>query len=408
MKSQLIITVLIVLASFSSFPSNLTNAQVICVDKYNNTSVIPCSDRNAIDKSSVNTGHEANLTNTASLKGANLTAGNMTNSTTSNVINSTGSPFITNSSSDCERGKNAGKIDAGSDLSSHSGYDKTGHNYANEGQHFLSCYSTAYDQEYARLQFGHQQNSSSSVISSSQQQNQTCDKVGYASCYSMGYSGYYYNSESFGCLPPIVLNSTQNHNYCLGYLYHRNQSPQYQQELANETAARQEMFQQPIGAGNALFNSGIPNTQGTSSPQPIKQNTKASGCGTAVINGTLTSYCLNSPVIQPHSDTGAAQSNSSLTSSGRSQEPVAKQNDRYYEGLNWWGVCNNPLLHSYISQSCDVLVTPDKNALTFKGKVALEGILCPRGPSIVTTLQLFYGPIPQKLKNDLAVACGWQ
>ena len=68
---------------------------------------------------------------------------------------------------------------------------------------------------------------------------------------------------------------------------------------------------------------------------------------------------------------------------GSSQEPinnnpVVKQNDRYYEGLNWWAVCNNPLLHSNISLSCDVLVTQDKNALTSKGKVALEGILCPR------------------------------
>jgi hypothetical protein len=81
--------------------------------------------------------------------------------------------------------------------------------------------------------------------------------------------------------------------------------------------------------------------------------------------------------------------------------------NRYYECLNWWGVCNNPLLKQYIPQSCDVLVTPDKNALTSKGKVVLEGILCPKGPSIVSTIQLFYGTIPDKLKNDLAVACGW-
>jgi hypothetical protein len=80
----------------------------------------------------------------------------------------------------------------------------------------------------------------------------------------------------------------------------------------------------------------------------------------------------------------------------------------YYEGLNWWGVCNNPLLKSDISQSCDILVTPDKNALTSKGKVVLEGILCPKGPSIVSTIQLFYGTIPQELKDDLATACGWR
>jgi hypothetical protein len=68
--------------------------------------------------------------------------------------------------------------------------------------------------------------------------------------------------------------------------------------------------------------------------------------------------------------------------------PLSKQNNRYYEGLNWWGECNNPLLRSYITRSCYVLVTPDKNALTSKGKVILEGILCPRGPSVVTTLEL--------------------
>jgi photosystem II reaction center protein PsbP len=87
--------------------------------------------------------------------------------------------------------------------------------------------------------------------------------------------------------------------------------------------------------------------------------------------------------------------------------PTKKQIDRYYQGLNWWGICNNPLLHSYISQPCNVLVTPDKNALTAKGKHILEGVLCPRGPAIVSTLQLFYGKIPDKLKNDLSSACGW-
>jgi hypothetical protein len=87
--------------------------------------------------------------------------------------------------------------------------------------------------------------------------------------------------------------------------------------------------------------------------------------------------------------------------------PPAKKQIKYYQGLNWWGICNNPLLHSYISQPCNVLVTPDKNALTAKGKVVLEGVLCPRGPTIVSTLQLFYGKIPDKLKNDLSSACGW-
>jgi hypothetical protein len=142
-----------------------------------------------------------------------------TNTTRSNMT-STPTNSTSVGGSDCKRGVNAGRTEAGTDFNSQIKYNKNGHNYSSEGQAFFSCYNPAYDQEYARLQFGHQQNSSSSVIPSSQQQNTTCDKVGYASCYSMGYSAgksSYYSSESFGCLPPIVLNSTQNHNYCLGY-----------------------------------------------------------------------------------------------------------------------------------------------------------------------------------------------
>ena len=83
------------------------------------------------------------------------------------------------------------------------------------------------------------------------------------------------------------------------------------------------------------------------------------------------------------------------------------QQTRYYEGLDWRGICNNPLLGSYISQPCDVLVTPDGNALTSEGKVQLEGILCPRGPSILSTLEMFYGTISDNLKSELGTACGW-
>jgi hypothetical protein len=83
------------------------------------------------------------------------------------------------------------------------------------------------------------------------------------------------------------------------------------------------------------------------------------------------------------------------------------QQSRCYEGLNWRGICNNPLLSSYISQPCDVLVTPDGNALTSEGKVQLEAILCPRGPSILSTLEMFYGTISDNLKNELGAACGW-
>ena len=80
----------------------------------------------------------------------------------------------------------------------------------------------------------------------------------------------------------------------------------------------------------------------------------------------------------------------------------------YYEGMDWWGICNNSLVRSYISQPCETLVSPDHRALTSQGKIALEGILCPKGPSILSTIELFYGHIPDKAKNELGIACGWQ
>jgi hypothetical protein len=79
----------------------------------------------------------------------------------------------------------------------------------------------------------------------------------------------------------------------------------------------------------------------------------------------------------------------------------------YYEGLDWWGICNNSLVCSYISQPCETLVSPDHHALTYQGKIVLEGVLCPKGPSILSTIELFYGPIPDKAKNELSIACGW-
>lgn len=62
MKSQSIVAgivvVFFVVSLFSlSVNTNLANARVICVDKYNYTSVIPCSDQNAIEKSSVKSSH---------------------------------------------------------------------------------------------------------------------------------------------------------------------------------------------------------------------------------------------------------------------------------------------------------------------------------------------------------------
>jgi hypothetical protein len=86
------------------------------------------------------------------------------------------------------------------------------------------------------------------------------------------------------------------------------------------------------------------------------------------------------------------------------REPFAA----YYEGMDWWGICNNSLVRSYISQPCETLVSPDQRALTSQGKIVLEGILCPKGPSVLSTIELFYGSIPDKDKNELGIACGWQ
>jgi hypothetical protein len=88
-----------------------------------------------------------------------------------------------------------------------------------------------------------------------------------------------------------------------------------------------------------------------------------------------------------------------------SDESVIVQ--RYYDGLDWAGICNNPLLSSYRSKPCDLLVTPDGNALTSDGKTELEGILCPKGPLILSTVEQFYGSISENIKGELEAACAW-
>jgi len=70
--------------------------------------------------------------------------------------------------------------------------------------------------------------------------------------------------------------------------------------------------------------------------------------------------------------------------------------------LDWWDICNNSLVRSYISQPCETLVTPDHHALTYQGKVELERILCPKGPSILSTIEFIYGSIPDRAKNELS------
>ena len=81
--------------------------------------------------------------------------------------------------------------------------------------------------------------------------------------------------------------------------------------------------------------------------------------------------------------------------------------NRYYEGLDWTGVCNDAHRYGFISQPCDTLATSDGNALTSEGKQVMEGALCPRGQGVIKILELFRGPIPDNLENELATACGW-
>ena len=80
---------------------------------------------------------------------------------------------------------------------------------------------------------------------------------------------------------------------------------------------------------------------------------------------------------------------------------------RYYEGFDWRGVCNNPVVRNYITQQCDLLVTSDGNALTSEGKREMEGILCPQGRGIIGIIEFAYKSIPDHLENELAAECGW-
>ena len=121
-------------------------------------------------------------------------------------------------------------------------------------------------------------------------------------------------------------------------------------------------------------------------------------------NGNTSSDIQSQPPVNQSSPGEQPPGNTEHKPEQSFQEPSAV----YYEGMDWWGICNNSLVRSYISQPCETLVSPDHRALTSQGKIALEGILCPKGPSILSTIELFYGPIPDKAKNELGIACGWQ
>jgi tetratricopeptide (TPR) repeat protein len=104
----------------------------------------------------------------------------------------------------------------------------------------------------------------------------------------------------------------------------------------------------------------------------------------------------------------ANQSSPKKQPPGNTEPNQTEPSVEYYKGLDWWGICNNSLVRSYISQPCETLVTPDHRALTSQGKTVLEGVLCSKGPSILSPIELFYGAIPDKTKNELGIACGWQ
>jgi hypothetical protein len=104
----------------------------------------------------------------------------------------------------------------------------------------------------------------------------------------------------------------------------------------------------------------------------------------------------------------SGNSNSQVKSGGNFNGASKEPSGIYYEGLDWWGICNNSLVRSYISQPCTTLVTPDHRSLISQGKAELERVLCPKGPSMLSTIELVYGTIPDKAKNELGIACGWQ
>jgi hypothetical protein len=64
--------------------------------------------------------------------------------------------------------------------------------------------------------------------------------------------------------------------------------------------------------------------------------------------------------------------NSQSKSGGNFGSATKEPSGIYYEGLDWWSICNTTIVHSYTSQPCTTLVTPDHRALTSQGKAELE------------------------------------
>jgi len=115
----------------------------------------------------------------------------------------------------------------------------------------------------------------------------------------------------------------------------------------------------------------------------------------------------NNIQLQPPANQSSPEEQQSGNTESNQTYSLTEPPTEYYKGLDWRGICNNSLVRSYISQPCETLVSQDHHALTSQGKIVLEGILCPKGPSILSTIELFYGPIPGKAKNELSIICGW-
>lgn len=138
------------------------------------------------------------------------------------------------------------------------------------------------------------------------------------------------------------------------------------------------------------------------------------GCYGKIVRTPDDGYDVNDTSIErANKSMSQGQVSPVQTESSQQQEPNQIRSARepsgiYYEGLDWWGICNNSLVRSYMSQPCETLVTPDHRALTPQGKAVLESVLCPKGSSVLSMIEGFYGPIPDKAKTELSIACGWQ
>ncbi len=139
---------------------------------------------------------------------------------------------------------------------------------------------------------------------------------------------------------------------------------------------------------------------------PIRSNTEAYAPSLSISIDNLLPN-LNEYLTRITTDGLETDSSTTRKGSYEINPPRNQLTGRYYEGLDWRQICNNPLASNYISQPCDSLVTSDGNALTSIGKQVMEDFLCPRGRGVISTIELFVGPIPDRLESELATACGW-